>query len=238
MSLNFEELDFAQTRLGELILRRRRALSLEGEPFYEVKLAGSFLMSSLVNASEIALTERGLAALQPGSWDVVVGGLGLGYTAAAALDDPAVESLLVVEFLPEVISWHTRNIVPLGETLTTDERCRLVQGDFFELARNPDGFDREAPGRRFDAVLLDIDHSPDGLLHSSHADLYQPEGLRRLAAHLRPGGVFALWSSEPPEPAFTDKLGAVFATAVAHAVQFENPLLGRDDVNTVYVATV
>ena len=237
MSRNFQELDHARTRYGELVLRRRRVLSLGGREVYEVTLGGQFLMSSLVNASEIALAERGLAALAPGTWDVVVGGLGLGCTAAAALDDPSVRSLLVVESLPEVLAWHDRRLVPLGERLVTDARCRLVQGDFFERARSADGFDPEAPGRRFDAVLLDIDHAPGGLLHGSHADLYEPDGLRRLAAHLRPGGVFALWSCDPPDAAFTGTLGAAFSKAEAHAVVFENPLLDREDVNTIYVAT-
>ena len=59
-----------------------------------------------------------------------------------------------------------------------------------------------APGRRFDAVLVDIDHSPENLLHPRHAALYPPEGLARLAAHLNPGGVFALWSNDPPDDAF------------------------------------
>lgn len=245
MSVNFEELDHAETRFGELILRRRRALSLGGTEFYEVKLDGSFLMSSLVNASEIALTELGLAALEsPGPdsapqqiWDVVVGGLGLGYTADAALDHSNMRSLLVLEYLPEVIAWHERRLVPAGERLCSDPRARIAQGDFFALAADAgQGFDGDAPGRRFHAVLLDIDHSPDGVLHSSHAAFYEIAGLRRLADQLHPGGVFALWSSEPPDDAFSAKLAEVFETTAAHAVTFFNPLLDRDDINTIYVS--
>jgi hypothetical protein len=237
MSLNFEELDHAETPYGELILRRRRALSLDGAEFYEVKLGGDFLMSSLVNQSEIALSELGLDVLgDPGPWDVVVGGLGLGYTAATALDRPALRSLLVVESLAEVIAWHERGLVPLGERLTGDERCRFVHADFFACARDAEGgFDPQQPGRRFDAILLDIDHSPDGLLHSDHADFYRPAGLARLATHLRPGGVFALWSSEPPDEAFGAQLGQTFDSAETHSIRFFNPLLDRDDVNCVYV---
>lgn len=244
MSVNFEELDFAETRFGELILRRRRALSLGGADVFEVKLDGSFLMSSLVNESEIALSELGLAALDmveseagaDGAWDVVVGGLGLGYTAAAALDHPGLRTLLVVEYLPEVISWHRRGLVPIGERLCSDPRARLEQGDFFALAADPVlGFDRDAPGRRFHAVLLDIDHAPDGLLHASHAGFYENAGLIALAEHLHPGGVFALWSSEAPDDAFSARLDQVFDVTAAHAVTFCNPLLDRDDTNAVYV---
>ena len=239
MSLNFEELDHAETRFGELVLRRRRVLSLDGAEVYEVKLNGEFLMSSLVNDSEIALSELGLAALGeppgPATWDVVVGGLGLGYTAAAALGYAGVASVRVVEALPEVIAWHTGRLVPMGATLMDDPRCTLLMGDFFARARDG-GFDPAEPERTYDAVLLDIDHSPAGLLDSSHQDLYTPDGLRRLAAQLRPGGVFALWSSEPPETSVTEVLGAVLAEPVAHAVEFDNPMLDREDVNTIYVA--
>ncbi|MDG2149816.1 MAG: spermidine synthase [Planctomycetota bacterium] len=241
MSLNFEELDHAETPYGELILRKRRALSLGGVEIYEVKLDGEFLMSSLVKDSEVALAERGLAALgdseaSAAGLDVVVGGLGLGYTAAAALDHPAVSSMLVVEALAEVIDWHERKLVPMGPQLVADARCRLRRGDFFERARDVDqGFDDEQPGRRFDAVLLDIDHSPTGLLHNSHADFYLPDGLRRLKIHLKPGGVFALWSAEPPEATFTKTLREAFDSVDAHAVEFMNPLLDCVDVNSIYV---
>jgi spermidine synthase len=98
-----------------------------------------------------------------------------------------------------------------------------------------DGFDSHTPGRRFDAVLVDIDHSPRNLLHPRHAALYEPEGLKRLAAHLHPGGVFALWSNDPPDDAFGCVLASAFATTAAHVVTFDN--LRGDHVasNTVYI---
>src|SRR6185436_12186250 len=158
MTPDFEELDFRSTRLGELSLRRRRMLSLGGAEVYEVKLGVEFLMSSLFNQGEIALANLGLAGLQAESLDVVVGGLGLGYTACAALAVPRVRSVLVIEALPEVIRWHQKGLVPLGATLTADARCRLINGDFFALARSTgEGFDPVAPGRRFHAILLDVD---------------------------------------------------------------------------------
>ena len=69
-------------------------------------------------------------------------------------------------------------LLPLGKQLTGDPRCRLVHGDFFAMSHSAEGFDPRAPGRRFDAVLVDIDHSPRNLLHPRHAALYEPEGLR------------------------------------------------------------
>jgi spermidine synthase len=234
MSLYFEELDFRPTPMGVLSLRRRRQLST-GVDVYEIKLGDEFLMSSLFTVAEIALARLGLAALERTELDVVVGGLGLGYTAQAVLEDKRVRSLIVVDALAEVIEWHERGLLPLGEQLTADPRCRLVHGDFFAMSASDDGFDPRAPGRRFDAVLVDIDHSPRNLLHPKHAALYRPEGLRKLGQHLHPGGVFALWSNDPPDEDFKAALAAVFATSQAHVVSFDNPLQDRDASNTIYI---
>jgi spermidine synthase len=236
MSRDFEELDYRQTPLGELTLRRRRVLMLEGLEVFEVKLGEAFLMSSLFHEAEVALADLGLGALEPGEWDVVVGGLGLGYTAVAALAHAGVRSLVIVEALEAVIEWHQKRLIPNGATLTSDPRCRMVHGDFFALADSEAGFDRADAGRRFHAVLLDIDHSPRNLLHPRHGAFYAPAGLQRLAAHLHAGGVFALWSDDPPDEEFLRDLRAVFATAEAHVVKFANPLLDGESASTVYVA--
>lgn len=238
MSVRFEEIDWQPTPIGEISLRRRRH-PVSGDDVYEVKLGDEFLMSSLFTAGETALAELGLAELPdtgPAGLDVAVGGLGLGHTAQAALDDPRVRSLTVIEALAEVIDWHRRRLVPLGARLTSDPRCRLVRGDFFALAAASSGLDPAAPGRRFHAILLDVDHSPRHVLHPPHAALYQPAGLRSLAGHLHPGGVFALWSNDPPDDRFTSTLTEVFARAAAHVVEFDNPLQGGTSANTVYVA--
>ncbi|NLG34550.1 MAG: spermidine synthase [Lentisphaerae bacterium] len=237
MNPQFEELDYRQTPLGELILQRRRVLALEGAEAYEVKLNGDYLMSSLFHEAEEELARRGLSALPAGrgNWEVVVGGLGLGYTAAAALAFPQVARLVVVEALEPVIDWHRRGWVPNGQALTADPRCEYLHADFFALARGV-GFDPERPGRRWDAVLLDIDHTPTHHLNGAHADFYTEEGLRRLAGFLQPGGVLALWSNDHPEEAFLARLRTVFGWAEGHRVEFDNPLLGDRSFNGVYVA--
>ena len=166
----------------------------------------------------------------------MVGGLGLGYTAKAVLEHGQVGSLVVVEALAAVIDWHRKGLVPNGPALCGDPRCRLVHGDFFALAASEAGFDPDAPGRQFDAVLVDIDHSPDLLLDPRNAAFYRPEGLRALAAKLRPGGVFGLWSNELPDDAFTARLCDCFAQARAVAVTFHNPLQNRPFTQTVYLA--
>jgi spermidine synthase len=236
MSRDFEELDFQKTELGELILRRRRMLSLGGIEIYEVKLGEAFLMSSLFHQVEEALAHLGLADLKAERWDIVVGGLGLGYTAAAALEHREVASVLVVDALKPVIGWHERGLVPLGEKLTSDPRCRLVHADFFAGAQSADGFDADQPGRKFHAVLLDIDHSPRDLLHPRNASFYERDGLFALATHLHPGGVFALWSDDAPDERFLEILGAAFNTVRAHVVTFPNPVTEAESASTVYVA--
>jgi len=245
MKKSFEELDYCATPLGELILRRRKVPMLENEIVHEIILNGEFLMSSLFHAVEEALADLGLAAVvapEGELLDVVVGGLGLGYTAAAALryvrnGNPNVRSLSIVDFLEPVIRWHKEGMVPLGEELTSDPRTRYVEGDFFALAADPQiGFLMESPGTRFHAVLLDIDHTPQHWLNPRHAAFYTVEGLETLRCHLHPGGVFAMWSDESPDEAFCARLREVFSKVEAHVVSFPNPIRGGESTGTVYVA--
>jgi hypothetical protein len=243
MSTYFEELDYRPTPIGTLSLRRRREHAL-GVDVIEIKLGDDYLMSSLFTASEIALARLGMADLigaENGAGngdgiDVAVGGLGLGYTAQAVLENRAVNALIVVEALDAVIDWHRTGLLPLGPALVADPRCRFVAGDFFALAAADAGLDPDTPERRFDAILVDIDHSPDFLLDPNNAAFYERAGLSKLAGHLKPGGVFGLWSNEPPDDAFTARLAEVFDQARAEPVTFHNPLQNREFTQTVYLA--
>jgi spermidine synthase len=234
MSRLFEELDYRHTPIGMLSLRRRRELRT-GEDIYEIKLGDEFLMSSLFTASEIALSRLGLAELTGSGFDVLVGGLGLGYTARAVLEDDRVRSLVVIDLLDAVIDWHREGVLPLGADLTADPRCRLAQGDFFALATSDDGLDPAFPGQRFDAILVDIDHSPKELLDQRSAHFYTPAGLKAVAAYLKPGGVFGLWSNNPPDDGFTKRLSGIFAGARAEPITFHNPLQDRPSTQSVYL---
>lgn len=235
---DIEELAYCATPIGELQLRRRRDPAVPGQEIFEIRLGEEFLMSSLFHASEDALAALALARLasrSAGPWDVVVGGLGLGFTARAALAQARVRSLLVVELLEPLIDWHQRALVPLGDELCADPRCQLVAADFFAASASADGFDAKQPGRCFDAVLLDIDHTPERLLDQRSGSFYCAEGLAGLARHLRPGGVFALWSDEPAGAEFESRLGDVFDNCRSHRVAFPNPYTGAESAGTVYV---
>jgi len=234
MSRAFEEIDHQSTPLGEISLRRRLEPVLQVD-VWEVKLGDEFLMSSLFTASEEAVATLGLAACDGDDLDVVVGGLGLGHTAVTALGDERVARLQVIEALPEVIGWHRDGLVPLGTRLTTDLRCTLRQGDFFALVDGGIEID-DAGERRFDAILVDIDHTPDHHLHADNAIFYGPSGFGRVRDQLRPGGVFALWSDDPPDADFEALLGDTFSGVVSHVVSFANHYTGGESACTVYVA--
>jgi spermidine synthase len=225
-----EELDYRPTAMGPLVLRRRWVAAIDAD-VVEVILGDEHLMSSLFTVGETELAVRGLAAADGSGRRVLVGGLGLGYTARAALADPRVASVEVVDALAPVIEWHQAGLVPLGESLGREPRCKLVLGDFFGWFDQP----RDADAR-YDVVLLDIDHSPRGLLHPDHARFYSQEGLIRLREGLSGNGVFAMWSDEGPDDAFLALLASVFPTVRAEVVTFDNPLTGGASTCTIYLA--
>lgn len=233
MSASFEEIDRRQTPMGELTVRRRLEPTLQID-VYEVKLGDEFLMSSLFTVAEVALATLGLADLTSAGLDVVVGGLGLGYTARAVLENSNVRSLHVVDALGEVIEWHEQGLLPLAAALTSDPRCHLLHGDFFALLA-AGGFGLGVADQ-VDAVLVDIDHSPTHLLHPSHAAFYTAAGLTQLADRIHPGGVFGLWSDGGADSEFLAVVDEVFATCTAHTVTFPNFYTGEESSSTVYVA--
>ncbi|GIG53407.1 spermidine synthase [Demequina activiva] len=233
MSARFEELGWGDTPIGEVSLRRRLD-PVTGEDVFEVKLGDEWLMSSQFTVAERELAHRALARLDRDGLSVAVGGLGLGFTAVAALQDIRVARLDVVELLAPVIEWHEQALVPLGEVMTADARCRFVQGDFFALSYEG-GYDPSDPSRRYDAVLLDIDHSPRHVLDDGSAGFYGLEGMRAVASRLAPGGVYGMWSNDPPDSEYVDILGTVFDDVAAEVVTFPNPLQGREATATIYL---
>lgn len=192
-------------------------------------------MSSLFTDAEVALADLAIGQLNgaetepPKELSVMVGGLGLGYTAVAALRHPTVGSVTVIEALDPVIEWHRRHLLPISQELVEDHRTQLVCADFFAMVA-------AGADSAYDAVLLDIDHAPDFVLHESHHGFYTEEGLRRMREFIAPGGVFGLWSDNPPEAPFADRLRAVFAAVDIEVVSFTNPLTRGTSANTVYLA--
>lgn len=228
--LPYEELDFAWTPAGEISLRRRWD-RVTGRWVHEVRLGDEFLMTSQFTASEEALATLGLAAATGTDLRVLVAGLGLGFTAHRALQDERVRELVVVELTGAVVDWHRRDLVPQTAGLAADPRCELREADFFELVRSG-GLDGP-----WDALLVDIDHSPEHLLDPAHGDFYSEAGLRAAADALGPDGVLALWSDDLPDDRVTSRLGLVFGSAAAERVDFDNEVTGGVSSCTVYVAS-
>lgn len=229
MGRRFEELDWAETAWGEVSLRRRRD-PLTGRDVFEVKLGEEYLMSSQFTAAEEELARLGVDAVRGEALRVMVGGLGLGFTARAALADPRVADLVVVEALAPVIDWQRRRLLPGSAELVDDPRCRLVEDDFFALVR------KGRWAEPLDVLLVDIDHTPDHLLREDHGDLYGRDGMVTVARMLRPGGVFGLWSDDPPDDAVVERMRSAFDAADAVVVDFPNPITGGRASNTVYLA--
>lgn len=236
----FEELDYQQTEFGEISLRRRSEPRLDHTLIYEVKLGEEFLMSSLFVEAEEQLAQLGLAALKKNGFtsdlDVVVGGLGLGYTALMALNDPSVSRLRVIDVMEPVISWHKQGILPIGDVLASNPRCELLHGDFFAMSSTASqGY---VDDKQVHAVLLDIDHSPSHWLHESNREFYTEEALRKMTAKIKPQGIFGLWSNDLPDEQFISHLQSIFAEVEAHIIRFDNPYSGGESTNSVYLATV
>lgn len=174
------------------------------------------LMNSRSHGSEVALAKLTAERLgprpgsRPGSrW--LVGGLGMGFTLAAALrvlgDDAEV---VVAELVPEVVDWNRQLIgEPSGHPLR-DSRVRVHVGDVAEPIRSP------GPG--FDAILLDVDNGPEALIRVENDWLYSPAGLLAARAALRPGGMLAVWSATA-EPRFTRCLASAGFEVEAHSLR-------------------
>ena len=238
MSRRFEELAWEPTPIGDVSLRRRQDPVTDVDIF-EVKLGDEYLMSSQFTVAEIALAELGLGWLERRGtprtgWEVVVGGLGLGYTADALLADDRVRQLIVVDALAPVMTGTGASCSRSSRRLTTDPRCRLELGDFFTMSQGV-GFDPETPDRRFDAVLVDIDHSPRHQLGAGNAD-FSPSPVSVGWPRLAFGGVFGLWSNDPPD-GLPRRLERSVHRGRRRGRRLPNPLQQRQATNTVYLAS-
>lgn len=230
----YEELAWTPSPFGELVLRRREIPGLETGPIHEITVDGEMLMSSWLDASERALAKHTLAVVVGETLDVVVGGLGLGRSVQAALEDPRVASVHVVEIVPEVIAWHEQGLIPWGQALLDDPRVHVHRADFFAWIEAP-AHEVGAPERPH-AVLVDIDHRPDALLDPHNARFQGPASLARLARRLALGGAFGFWSAGPPQGGFLTRLEGAFAHVTPHEVRVDNPMIDDEQIDTVYVA--
>ena len=225
---NLDVLAYEESPLGMICLRRRELLSLPGTIVTEITLDHELLMSSFHTDSERALSSCALERHDGKGLSVLIGGLGLGYTAHEVLRSPRVASVEVVELLPQVIGWVRDGLVPLSDELNGDARCRVVEGDVYAMLAAD-------PARRFDLILIDVDHSPDERLGAHNADFYSEAGLRLARQHLAPDGVLGVWSYAESSP-FVDALHSVFERVDVESVTFDNLLTEETETNWLFLA--
>ncbi len=226
----FEILACEDTKLGRLILRRRELLSRPGTIVTEITLNHEFLMSSYLTLSERMLAQHALALHQGQELNVLVGGLGLGYTAREVLiaGGERIAHVEVVEFLPEVINWLRLDLVPLASELRADARLEVSEGDVYErLSRLPE--------EKYDLVLIDVDHSPDEHLGDANADFYTDAGLKRASVHLADAGILAVWSYAEHSP-FATALREVFRDVRVEPVTVVNDLVDEEQTDWLFFA--
>lgn len=166
----------------------------------EVVGIGGELMSTAIHGSEDSLAELALKRVKdPQNARVLVGGLGMGFTLAAALKHIGPKGQVVVaELVPEVVKWNQGPMGARAGDPMKDPRAVVIVSDVLELIRKERG--------AYDAILLDTDNGPVGLTQPGNNRLYSHRGLRSAYDALRPHGVLAVWSTDPDAP-FTKRLG-------------------------------
>lgn len=190
MNKNEEVIDHSEQSIGLLYLSRYlRNRSIPDDWVYNVYVDGALLMSSVSPLSERELATRGIAAHRgTGDLRVLIGGLGLGYTAQAALESDRASLVRVVDAMDFVIGWLRDGHLPLSEQLNNDKRLELPLGDVYGDLLGP-------PTETWDVILVDVDHSPVDPLDAASLPFYTVEGQRQVQQHLAPGGVLVVWSA-------------------------------------------
>ena len=189
----------------------------------ELRVNGVFVMDSDHTTTERELARVGLGQ-SPSPAAVLVGGLGLGFTAATCLEDRRVERLTVVEIEQPVVDWVACGLVPQNPHLSADPRLEIVVADLVDHVRGTDA--------TYDVALLDIDNGPGYLVHEANERAYTDAFLRRLRSRLNPQGVAVIWSATP-SLALQRSMAEVFTGAEGLARTVD--LQGRDERYFLYI---
>jgi spermidine synthase len=181
-------LDAIEHSIGMLYLSRFEDASRPDGWVYTVHIDGALLMSSVSPLSERELATRAIAAHPGKELKILIGGLGLGYTAQAALESDRSALVRVVDRMDFVINWLKDGLLPLSDQLLKDPRMEFVQSDVYGDLMGP-------AKETYDLILVDVDHAPDDPLDPASLPFYTPEGQAKVREHLAPGGILAVWSA-------------------------------------------
>jgi spermidine synthase len=223
--LEYAEIARAESERGELVLRQRQENG--GPSVLELRANGVFVMDTQETSTEQALADAALDLVAEPR-DVLVGGLGLGYTMHRVLGDLRVERCSVVEIEPALVEWMRDGTIPHGPAMLADERANPVVADIGPAIG-------EVSDASYDLVLLDVDNGPAHLVHEHNAALYQPPFLTEVRRILRPGGAVAIWSAEA-SPELEATLEQVFGNA--ETIGYDVTLQDREEKYWLHVARV
>ncbi len=217
----------AESPRGEIVLRERRdPETAPGSPgVLELRVNGVFVMDTLETSSEKGLATAALQHVEAPR-DVVIGGLGLGFTLHEVLADQRVERLVVVEIEDALAQWMRDGTVPHGPAYLADERVSVMIADIRTAVA-------EATPDAYDLVLLDVDNGPGFLVYDDNAAVYQRDFLCQTLSCLRQGGALVIWSASE-SPALHAEMEAVFGNVVA--VPYEVSLQSRDEQYWIYLS--
>ena len=224
----FEIVAYEPTQLGMLCLRRRELLREPGTVVTEVTLNHEYLMCSYPAASERALSEIALQMHSGSRLRVLVGGVGLGYTARAALESDRVSKCEVVEFLPQVIDWLEQGLVTLSDELNAENRLSVTHGDVYQRLAGP-------RKEKHDLILIDVDHSPNENLGAANDTFYTFDGLQHAKLHLAENGILGVWSYAESST-FADALRDVFGEVRIEPVIVYNNLINVQQTDWLFFA--
>ena len=227
-SEEYVEVARARSERGEVVLRQRRDPDApHGAPTtLELRVNGVFVMDTLETTSETALARAVLDQVDAAS-SVLVGGLGLGFTAHEVLSDLRVEHLVVAEIEDALVQWFRDGTVPHGPTFLADGRVSVCVADVQQVVN-------ESADGAFDLVLLDVDNGPDFLVFEGNATIYETTFLHQVRRALRDDGVLAVWSSTESTK-LVESLRDVFGGSASRSCPVT--LQGHDDVFWLHTAT-
>ncbi len=218
-------LDRADTTLGVFELLERKIPGRDGEPIIEILVNDDMLMSTINFDSEEELSTSALAMHDgPGPLDVLVGGLGLGYTTRAVLRDPRVAHVTVMDAVPAVIDWMATGRFPLSAQLNVEPRLTVQHSDVYAKMLSP--YVGDTP--RYDLILIDVDHCPFDRLDEKNEPFYTWHGQRQVIEHLKPNGVLGVWSSQD-DLEFADVLEEVYPEFRLHHVTIQDEFIEEGD---------
>lgn len=225
--LEYTEVARADSPRGEVVLRQRRDRDAgPGAPgVLELRVNGVFVMDTLETSSERGLAAAALKQVAHPR-QVVIGGLGLGFTMHEVLADHRVERLVVVEIEDALVQWMRDGTVPHGPSYLADDRVTVMNADI-RLAM------AEATVAAYDLILLDVDNGPGFLVHDDNEALYQAEFLGQAKEALRPGGALVIWSAAE-SPRLQAELQDVFGNVAA--IPYDVTLQSREEHYWIYLA--